>query len=270
MNATVKPDAAKPAELSAKDRPVTPAEAVDHLHGTVKAIQGKVRPQVPNYAEGSVELSDARTIRNGTLSSISTTLTTPSKDAGKNEKTGFTVRGHEDPAGQKREPTTITMNSDGQRTTFALGRDDAGRIKATEVLSPEQQQAGAQPRTLGQAIVDKVKNVPPSHFTQEGQKRVREQALGVEHAVDERNRIEDAKRAQANKVAKEGGLPKGVPGEGQLEGADAVGKRVAQQRDIEASKPDVTGIKAATSTVQVGKNFHQQGRRQGPGTGNSF
>lgn len=250
-----------------KDTPVSPAEAVDHLHGTVKALQDKIRPQVPNYAEGAVELSDARAIRNGALTRVSTSLTTPGVEPGVNQKTGYSIRGHEDPAGQKREPTTITETAPGGKTTtFALSRDDAGKIKATQVLTPEEQAAGAQPKSLGQSIVEKVKGVPPAHFTQEGQKKVREQEVGIEHKVDERNRIADEQAKQRKQVLAEGGLPKGIVDKDMVEAPGAADARVAQVKAAEAAKADTSGIKVADGkgAWKVGDKFHQV-RRGGPG-----
>ena len=259
-----KPDATKPTS----DTPVSPAEAVDFLHGTVKAVQNKVRPQVPNYDEGAVELSDARAIRNGALTRVSTTLTTPSIEPGKNEKTGFSIRGHEDAVSQKREPTTITETAPGGKsTTYALGRDDAGKISATQVLTPEEQAAGVQPKSLGQSIVGKLKGVPSAHFTQEGQKAVRDTALTTENAVDERNRVHDARVAQEKKVLAEGGLPKGVVDQHMVEQPGAADARVAQVKAAEAASTDRAGIKVADGSKggwQVGKNFGGQ-RRGGPG-----
>lgn len=180
-----------------KDTPVSPTDAMTHIHGVVTGIQGTLAQGLGDKNNpDAFAMSQMRTIRNN-----GTTIAAGNLTVGE-QTMGITVRGHDDAGKQKSDPTTITVDKAGEKTTFVPRRNEQGEVRFVNqaTVGPAAREKGiALPQTLDDFVHAEVQKTPNAAFTKAQAHTVGTGAtkLAMEAPQDQRDRIATTNLANA-------------------------------------------------------------------------
>lgn len=179
-----------------KDTPVSPTDAMTHVHGVVTGIQGTLAQGLGDQNNpDAFAMSQMRAIRNNGTTVAAGTLTVGEKTM------GITIRGHDDAGKQKANPTTITIDNAGEKTTFEPRRNEQGEVRFVNqaTVGPVAKEKGiALPQTLDDFVHGEVQKTPNAAFTKAQAHNVGTGAkLGMEAPQDQRDRIAATNLANA-------------------------------------------------------------------------
>lgn len=179
-----------------KDTPVSPADAMAHVHGVVTGVQGTLAQGLGDQNNpDAFAMSQMRTIRNNGTTIAAGNLTIGEKTM------GVTIRGHEDAGKQKADPTTITIDNEGKKETFVPRRNEQGEVRFVNqaTVGPAAKEKGiALPQTLDDFIHGEIQKTPNAAFTKAQAHKVGTGAkLGMEGPQDQRDRIAATNLANA-------------------------------------------------------------------------
>lgn len=179
-----------------QDTPVSPTDAMTHVHSVVTGIQGTLAQGLGDKNNpDAFAMSQMRTIRNSGTTVAAGTLTVGEKTM------GLTIRGHDDAAKQKANPTTITVDNEGKKETFVPRRNEQGEVRFVNqaTVGPAAREKGiALPQTLDDFVHGEVQKTPNAAFTKAQAHKVGTGVkLGMEDPQDQRDRIATTNLANA-------------------------------------------------------------------------
>lgn len=246
-------DATKPT----KDTPVSPAEAIEHLRGIEQKVKGHME-QLPDHNPDSFGLGNVRPIRNQGLVVANTSLQVGG------DRLGVNIRGREETAHQKANPTLVTINQGGKETIFEPRRNEQGAVsfvnKAT-VGEQGRKNGILKPQTLEDFVVDKVAQTPNKEFTNQAAVKPVKPELALADGAP-KIEVPVAAGGGAAKVAQ-------VPNLKVESDAAAAARAAATPRGNGApaitagSSEGLAGIKAPNLTVEANADANQRVRDAG-------
>lgn len=249
-----------------QDTPVSPTDAMTHVHSVVTGIQGTLAQGLGEKNNpDAFAMSQMRTIRNNGTTVAAGTLTIGEKTM------GITIRGHDDAAKQRANPTTITIDNEGKKETFVPRRNEQGEVRFVNqatVGSAAKEKGIALPQTLDDFVHGEVQKTPNAAFTKAQAHKVGagRTKLGMEDEQDQRDRI-----ARTNLANARAGDVTGVKAPPlQMEGEKDESNRIAKTRADNAEKGiaaiDIPSDRTRPPSERKGPPANTT-RRQGPGGG---
>lgn len=228
-----------------KDTPVSPTDAMTHVHSVVTGVQGILAQGLGNQNNpDAFALSQMQIMRNDGKTRAAGNLTIGEKTL------GLVVSGHDNTGKQKTDPTTITVDNAGEKTTFVPRRNEQGEVRFVNqatVGSAAREKGIALPQTLDDFVHGQVQQTPNAAFTKAQAHKVGAGAtqLGMESGQDQRDRI-----ATTNLANERAGDVTGIKAP-PLQ-VEAVGDAADRARRVAAEQAAKAGVGLQQGQVQPG------------------